>query len=102
MGDGSQKKIVIDSIDADSPVDYSSLKEGDVILEINGMPVTDAKQVSKLIRGSNRRQEVYVLRNTDLYIFLLKFLFISLLKYHAIPFRYFVCFGKIIICAANS
>lgn len=57
-GDGNQKKIVIDSIDPDSPVDYSSLKEGDVILEINGMPVIDAKQVSKLIRGSSRRQEV--------------------------------------------
>ena len=70
-GDGNQKKIVIDSIDPDSPVDYSSLKEGDVILEINGMPVIDAKQVSKLIRGSSRRQEVYVLHNTDLYIFCL-------------------------------
>ena len=56
-GDGNQRKIVIDSIDPDSPVDYSSLKEGDVILEINGMPVIDAKQASKLIRGSSRRQE---------------------------------------------
>ena len=54
-GDNNQNKIVIDSIDPDSPVDYSSLKEGDIILEINGMPVDDAKQVSKLIRGSSRR-----------------------------------------------
>ena len=54
-GDSNPKKIVIDSIDPESPVDYSSLKEGDIILEINGMPVVDAKQVSKLIRGSSRR-----------------------------------------------
>jgi C-terminal processing protease CtpA/Prc len=54
-GDNNLKKIVIDSIDPDSPVDYSSLKEGDIILEINGMPVVDAKQASKLIRGSSRR-----------------------------------------------
>lgn len=54
-GDNSQKKIIIDSIDRESPVDYSSLKEGDIILEINGMAVVDAKQASKLIRGSSRR-----------------------------------------------
>ena len=53
--DGNQKKIVIDSIDPESPVASSDLKEGDIILEINGMPVFDAKQVSKLIRGSSRR-----------------------------------------------
>ncbi|CAB4005122.1 PDZ domain-containing 8-like, partial [Paramuricea clavata] len=61
-GDSNRKKIVIDSIDPESPVDYSSLKEGDIILEINGMPVVDAKQASKLIRGSSRRLSIMVKR----------------------------------------
>ncbi|XP_028405237.1 PDZ domain-containing protein 8-like [Dendronephthya gigantea] len=61
-GDNNQKKIVIDSIDQETPVGYSSLKEGDIILEINGMPVGDAKQVSKLIRGSGRRLSIMVKR----------------------------------------
>lgn len=55
-GDGaSRKKIIIASIDPESPVGNSLLREGDVILEINGTAVVDAKHVSKLIRGSSRR-----------------------------------------------
>ncbi|XP_046853304.1 PDZ domain-containing protein 8-like isoform X2 [Xenia sp. Carnegie-2017] len=62
-GDGaSRKKIIIASIDPESPVGNSLLREGDVILEINGTAVVDAKHVSKLIRGSSRRLTVMVKR----------------------------------------
>lgn len=61
-GDVSQKKIVVDNIDPESPAGHSSLKEGDIILEINGINVVDAKQVSKLIKTSSSRLSVLVKR----------------------------------------
>lgn len=61
-GDGTQMKIVVDSIDPESPAGYSSLKEGDIILEINGKNVTDAKDVAKLIKTSSRRLSLVVKR----------------------------------------
>ena len=69
-GDLNQKKIVVDSVDPESPAGYSSLKEGDIILEINGKNVTDAKQVAKLIKMSNRRYKVLIRIYIYIYIYI--------------------------------
>jgi serine protease Do len=52
--------VEIKSVDADSPAAKAGLKEGDVVLDYNGMPVAGIEQFSRLVRETPSGRQVHL------------------------------------------
>jgi general secretion pathway protein C len=58
--DGEMTGVQVDSVQADSVLEDVGIEDGDVITELNGLPVTDAEQVPKILEEVSQGGEINV------------------------------------------
>lgn len=66
---GSKKGLVITGLESPSPASYANLKEGDIIIEFDGGPVTESVDLTKHLIGSKlilKSTRMKILRQTKI------------------------------------
>jgi serine protease Do len=61
---GVKEGVLVRSVTARTPADRAGLKAGDVVVKVNGTPVTSPREISGLLRGGVKKAVTFtVVRN---------------------------------------
>jgi serine protease Do len=61
---GVKEGVLVRSVNANSPAEHAGLKAGDVVVKVNGTPVTTPREITALVRaGRNKAIAFTVVRN---------------------------------------
>lgn len=61
---GVKQGVLVREVNAGTPAERAGLKAGDVVVKVNGTPVTNPREISGLVRTSNKRPVAFtVVRN---------------------------------------
>jgi serine protease Do len=60
---GVRQGVLVRTVDAKTPAEKAGLKAGDVVIKVNGTPVTSPREISGLVRMSRGKTTFSVVRN---------------------------------------
>jgi serine protease Do len=60
---GVKEGVLVRTVNSKSPAEKAGLKAGDVVIKVNGTPVTSPREISSLLRASRKSASFTVMRN---------------------------------------
>jgi S1-C subfamily serine protease len=52
---GVKQGVLVRSVNANTPAEHAGLKAGDVVVKVNGTPVTTPREIIALVRANRRK-----------------------------------------------